>query len=71
MRIQSDQGTEFKGSVKMLMQAMGAQIIYSRPYYPQAQGKVCGCINVILSILITFIRLKGLIAPGKVTYSMM
>ena len=43
VRIQSDQGTEFKGSVKMLMQAMGAQIIYSRPYHPQAQGKVCGC----------------------------
>ena len=41
VRIQSDQGTEFKGCVKLLMQAMGVKIIYSRPYHPQAQGKVC------------------------------
>lgn len=40
VRIQSDQGTEFKGCVKILMQAMGVKIIYSRPYHPQAQGKV-------------------------------
>ena len=35
--IQSDQGSEFEGSVKNLMQM---KIIYSRPYHPQSQGKV-------------------------------
>lgn len=39
-RIQSDQGTEFKGSVQVLMKAMGVKIIHSRPYHPQSQGKV-------------------------------
>ena len=40
MRIQSDQGPEFKGSVRLLMNAMKVRIIHSRPYYPQAQGRV-------------------------------
>ena len=40
LRIQSDQGPEFKGSVELLMNAMKVKIIHSRPYHPQAQGKV-------------------------------
>ena len=39
-RLQSDQGNEFKGVVKELMAAMKVNIIYSRPYHPQSQGKV-------------------------------
>ena len=41
LRIQSDQGKEFKGAVKMLMKALGVKVIHSRPYHPQSQGKVC------------------------------
>ena len=41
LRIQSDQGNEFKGAVHMLMKALGVKIIHSRPYHPQSQGKVC------------------------------
>ena len=40
LRIQSDQGTEFKGVVSMLMTSLGVQIIHSAPYHPQSQGKV-------------------------------
>ena len=40
LRLQSDQGTEFKGAVKKLMKTMQVRIIHSRPYHPQAQGKV-------------------------------
>lgn len=39
-RLQSDQGSEFKGAVQQLMKAMQVDIIHSRPYYPQSQGKV-------------------------------
>ena len=39
-RLQSDQGSEFKGAVQQLMEIMKVQIIHSRPYYPQSQGKV-------------------------------
>ena len=39
-RLQSDQGAEFKGAVAQLMEAMQVDIIHSRPYYPQSQGKV-------------------------------
>ena len=39
-RLQSDQGSEFKGAVQQLMEVMQVQIIHSRPYYPQSQGKV-------------------------------
>ena len=39
-RLQSDQGTEFKGAVERLMEALNVDIIHSRPYYPQSQGKV-------------------------------
>ena len=39
-RFQSDQGSEFKGAVKKLMEVMQVDIIHSRPYYPQSQGKV-------------------------------
>ena len=40
IRIQSDQGSEFKGAVKQLMEALSVQISVSRPYHPQSQGKV-------------------------------
>ena len=39
-RLQSDQGAEFKGAVAQLTEAMQVDIIHSRPYYPQSQGKV-------------------------------
>ena len=39
-RIQSDQGSEFKGAVKKLMNDLNVQISVSRPYHPQSQGKV-------------------------------
>ena len=38
--VQTDQGTEFKGVVKHMMETFKVQIIYSRPYHPQSQGKV-------------------------------
>ena len=38
--IQSDQGREFKGTVKRLCRDMTVKTIYSRPYHPQSQGKV-------------------------------
>lgn len=44
-RLQSDQGSEFKGAVQQLMEVMQVQIIHSRPYYPQSQGKVASCCN--------------------------
>ena len=37
--LQSDQGTEFKGVVKTLCEALNARIIKSAAYSPQAQGK--------------------------------
>lgn len=40
LRIQSDQGTEFKGVLHTLMTSLGVQIIHSAPYHPQSQGKV-------------------------------
>ena len=40
LRIQSDQGTEFKGVVHTLMTSLGVQILHSTPYHPQSQGKV-------------------------------
>ena len=39
-RLQSDQGSEFKGVVQKLMDIMQVDIIHSRPYHPQSQGKV-------------------------------
>ena len=44
-RMQSDQGSEFKGAVKYLMKVMQVDIIHSRPYYPQSQGKVASSLN--------------------------
>ena len=38
--VQTDQGTEFKGVVQMLMKKFKIRIIHSRPYHPQSQGKV-------------------------------
>ena len=39
-RLQSDQGSEFKGAVQQLMEVKQVQITHSRPYYPQSLGKV-------------------------------
>ena len=39
-RVQTDQGTEFKGAVKQIMKTFKVHIIRSRPYHPQSQGKV-------------------------------
>ncbi|XP_062566093.1 uncharacterized protein LOC134228451 [Saccostrea cucullata] len=38
--IQCDNGREFHGSVTRLTEVLGCQIIKSRPYYPQSQGKI-------------------------------
>ena len=38
--LQCDQGGEFKGTVKSLMNKLGTRIINSRAYHPQSQGKV-------------------------------
>ena len=38
-RFQTDQGTEFEGSVAELMQKLKVHIIKARPYHPQSQGK--------------------------------
>ena len=40
LRIQSDQGTEFKGVVHTLMTSLGVHIIHSAPYHPESQGRV-------------------------------
>ena len=47
LRIQSDQGAEFKGCVKKVMEAMKVKVIYSRPYHPQSQGKVTTSIVIL------------------------
>lgn len=38
--LQSDQGSEFKGVVKLLCSHCGTRLIHGRPYHPQSQGKV-------------------------------
>ena len=38
--LQSDQGSEFKGAVKILCHKMHVKMVNSRPYHPQSQGKV-------------------------------
>lgn len=38
--IQCDNGREFHGTVTQLAEVLGCQIINSRPYYPQSQGKI-------------------------------
>lgn len=38
--LQHDQGCEFKGAVKRLMESMKVKVIQSSPYHPQSQGKV-------------------------------
>ncbi|XP_049926648.1 uncharacterized protein LOC126406426 [Epinephelus moara] len=38
--LQHDQGKEFKGAVKKLMDSLQVKIIQSSPYHPQSQGKV-------------------------------
>ena len=47
-RVQTDQGTEFKGAVKIVMNAFKVHIIHSRPYHPQSQGKVGIIFTIIL-----------------------
>ena len=38
--IQHDQGKEFKGAVKKLMDSLHVKIIQSSPHHPQSRGKV-------------------------------
>ena len=38
--LQHDQGKEFKGAVKKLMESYHVKVIQSSPYHPQSQGKV-------------------------------
>jgi transposase InsO family protein len=38
--IQCDNGREFHGTVTQLAEVLSCQIINSRPYYPQSQGKI-------------------------------
>eukprot|EP00118_Oscarella_pearsei_P016214 m.153026 g.153026 ORF g.153026 m.153026 type:complete len:304 (+) comp38614_c0_seq6:96-1007(+) len=38
--LQSDQGTEFKGAVRMVMTNFNVAIVTSSPYHPQSQGKL-------------------------------
>ena len=38
--IQSDQGGEFKGAMKRLCRRTNIELVYSRPFHPQSQGKV-------------------------------
>ena len=38
--IHTDRGPEFQGTVKELASKLDINIIHSRPYYPQSQGKI-------------------------------
>lgn len=38
IRLQTDQGTEFKSEVQLLCSLLNARIIYSRAHHPQSQG---------------------------------
>ena len=38
--IHTDRGTEFQGAVKELAAKLNINMIHSRPYYPQSQGKI-------------------------------
>ena len=38
--LQHDQGTEFKGHVKKLMEKLSVKVIQISPYHPQSQGKI-------------------------------
>ena len=37
--VQCDQGTEFKGELKVFLEMIGIEISTSRPRHPQSQGK--------------------------------
>ena len=64
--IQCNQGTEFKGAVKELMKVLDVQIITSRPYHPQSQGKVRICNDVFCyENIFLFLRLNAAIVLGK------
>ena len=58
LRIQSDQGTEFKGVVHTLMTSLGVQIIHSAPYHPQSQGKVSLSPLVITSVKVLVLTIN-------------
>jgi IS30 family transposase len=38
--LQCDNGGEFQGATKILMQKLGVKIVHGRPYAPHVQGKV-------------------------------
>ena len=38
--IHTDRGPEFQGTVKELAAKLNINMIHSRPYYPQSQGKI-------------------------------
>ena len=40
--IHTDRGPEFQGTVKELAAKLNINMIHSRPYYPQSQGKLKG-----------------------------
>ena len=46
--LQSDNGSEFKGATKKLMEMMGVKIINSQPYHPHVQGKVSVMLTTFL-----------------------
>lgn len=62
LRVQSDQGTEFKGVVHTLMSTLGVQIIHINPYHPQSQGKVSLYSFFTKTSNLDLIRLKSWIA---------
>lgn len=45
--VQSDNGKEFKGSVKTMLRMLKVKTVNSRPYRPQSQGKVERCQRVL------------------------
>lgn len=55
--LQSDQGTEFKGRVKSVLQKNKIKLIRSRPYHPQSQGK-CERSHRVVRNKIAFLKTK-------------
>ena len=50
LRLQTDQGTEFKGAVTQLMEVMQVDIIHSRPYNlqnPAGSYRTCMMFNLV------------------------
>ena len=64
--LQCDQGTEFKGTFRLLMSFFNVKVITSSPYHPESQGKVLQFVKqyVYLCVILVF-RLKKVTASGK------